>query len=192
MIGSFKNRALRRLWETNDPTGMSATARPRIARILSILESGESIQDLDVPGFRFHVLSGFDPRRYSMRVTGNWRITVACQDGVATAVDRRTFMALKRALPPVHPGEILREDVLPALGLSVVGAAENLGVTRQTLHRIIARKDPRPVTPEMAVRLGKLCGNRPKLWLNLQAAYDLWKAERRVDTRKIPTLHAAD
>lgn len=55
-------------------------------------------------------------------------------------------MALKRALPPAHPGEILREDVLPALDLSVMEAAAKLGVTRQTLHRIIARDNPRPVT----------------------------------------------
>lgn len=101
-------------------------------------------------------------------------------------------MARKRGMPPVHPGEILREDVLPALGLSVLDAAAKLGVTRQTLHRIIAHDNPRPVTPEMAVRLGKLVGNGPRLWLNLQGAYDLWQAERLVDTRKIPTLHAAE
>ena len=101
-------------------------------------------------------------------------------------------MAAKRALPPTHPGEILREDVLPALKLSIVDAAAKLGITRQTLHRIIARRNPRPVTPEMAVRLGKLCGNGPRLWLNLQTAYDLWYAERHVDTRAIPTLQAAE
>jgi antitoxin HigA-1 len=101
-------------------------------------------------------------------------------------------MAIKRGMPPVHPGEVLREDVLPALGLAVADAAEKLGVTRQTLHRIMSLDNPRPVTPEMAVRLGKLCGNGPRLWLNLQSAYDLWEAERRVDTRRIPTLHAAE
>jgi antitoxin HigA-1 len=101
-------------------------------------------------------------------------------------------MATKRGMPPVHPGEILREDVLPALGIAVAEAAEKLGVTRQTLHRIMARENPRPVTPEMAVRLGKLCGNGPRLWLNLQSAYDLWEAQRRVDTRSIPTLPAAE
>jgi addiction module HigA family antidote len=101
-------------------------------------------------------------------------------------------MAPKRAMPPTHPGEILREDVLPALGLTVQDAAAKLGVTRQTLHRIISRDDPRPVTPEMAVRLGKLCGNGPRVWLNLQGAYDLWHAMRRIDTRKIPTMQAAE
>jgi addiction module HigA family antidote len=101
-------------------------------------------------------------------------------------------MAGKKQMPPVHPGEILREDVLPALNLTISDAAAKLGVTRQTLHRIITRRDPRPVTPELAVRLGKLCGNGARLWLNLQSAYDLWWAERRVDTRRIPTLHAAE
>jgi len=101
-------------------------------------------------------------------------------------------MAPRLKRPPTHPGEILREDVLPALDLSVMEAAAKLGVTRQTLHRIIARRNPRPVTPEMAVRIGKLCGNGPRLWLNLQSAYGLWHAQRRIDTRKIPTLHAAE
>ena len=102
-------------------------------------------------------------------------------------------MALKRALPPTHPGEILREDVLPALGLSIVDAARKLGVTRQTLHRIIAKTNPRPVTPEMAVRLGKLCGNGPDLWLNLQKRYDLHRAQQEFGEKikKIPTLEVA-
>ena len=91
MIGSFRSKALRNLWEKNDPTGVSPNARDRISRILSILESGESLSDLDVPGFRFHALKGYDPRRYSMRVTGNWRITFAWQDGVANAVDLEDY-----------------------------------------------------------------------------------------------------
>jgi addiction module HigA family antidote len=77
---------------------------------------------------------------------------------------------------PIHPGEILREDVLPALRLSVTDTATQLGIARQTLHRILAERAA--VTPEMAVRLGKFCGNGPGVWLRLQQAYDLWHAER--------------
>ncbi len=91
MIGSFRSKALRNLWEKNDPSGVNPNARSRIARILSTLESGESLGDLDVPGFRFHALKGFDPKRYSMRVTGNWRITFAWEDGVATAVELEDY-----------------------------------------------------------------------------------------------------
>jgi antitoxin HigA-1 len=77
---------------------------------------------------------------------------------------------------PTHPGELLKEDVLPALRLPVAEAARQLGVSRQTLYKIIAGTSP--VTPEMAVRLGKWCGNGPGLWLRMQQAFDLWHAER--------------
>lgn len=87
---------------------------------------------------------------------------------------------------PTHPGALLREDVLPALHLSVSEAASQLRVSRQTLHRVLAEKIA--VTPDMAVRLGKFCGNGPGLWLRMQAAYDLWRAEQRMkkELRLIP------
>lgn len=92
--------------------------------------------------------------------------------------------------PPTHPGAILREDVIPALGISVSEAARQLGVTRQTLHRIMAEKAS--ITPEMAARLGRFCGNGPGLWLRMQQARDLWDAERRLGAAlaRIP-LHRA-
>lgn len=77
---------------------------------------------------------------------------------------------------PTHPGAILREDVFPELGVTVTAAAQELGVSRQTLHRIL--REQTGVSPEMAVRLGKYCGNGPDLWLRLQAAHDLWQAEQ--------------
>ena len=93
---------------------------------------------------------------------------------------------MKTRRPPTHPGEILREDVLPSLGLSVSAAARQLRVSRQTLHRILAGTSA--VTPEMAVRLGKFCGNGPGLWLRMQATFDLWHAERGLarELEKIP------
>jgi len=93
--------------------------------------------------------------------------------------------------PPVHPGELLREDVLPALDITVSDAARELRVSRQTLHRILSAT--MAVSPEMAVRLGKFCGNGPGLWLRMQAAYDLWHTERRMqkEIKRIPTRRAA-
>jgi antitoxin HigA-1 len=67
----------------------------------------------------------------------------------------------KRA--PVHPGRILREYAVPALKLSKVEIAAHLGISRQTLHDLLAEKQP--ITPQMAVRIGKLLGNGPNLWL---------------------------
>lgn len=96
---------------------------------------------------------------------------------------------IKRGLPAMHPGEILREDILPALGRSKTEIAGLLGISRQTLHDIMTEKQP--VTVGMAVRLGKLIGNGPVFWLNLQRAYDLERAEHEVDVSAIPTLVAA-
>jgi proteic killer suppression protein len=70
---------------------LNPNALSRITRILAIVDGAESIGDLDVPGFRFHALKGFDPRRYSMRVTGNWRITFSWRNGVAGAVDLEDY-----------------------------------------------------------------------------------------------------
>jgi len=98
---------------------------------------------------------------------------------------------LTRGLKPMHPGELLRHDVLPALGKSKTEIARLLGVSRQTLYDILDERQP--VTPAMALRLGKLLGNGPDLWINLQRAYDLAVAERELagEIRKIPTLSAA-
>ncbi len=91
--------------------------------------------------------------------------------------------------PPTHPGEILREDVLPALGLTVTAFANRIGVSRQTAHAVLAEKTA--LTPEMAVRVGKLCGNGPGVWVRMQAALDIWRAERTVDVSGIKTMQAA-
>lgn len=92
---------------------------------------------------------------------------------------------------PHHPGVILGKDILPALRLTVTEGAAKLRVSRQTLHRIIAGRAS--ITPEMAVRLGKLCGNGPGLWLRMQQAHDLRLAEKRLKSElaKIPTVNAA-
>jgi antitoxin HigA-1 len=98
---------------------------------------------------------------------------------------------LLRGLRPMHPGEMLRDDVLPALGKSKSEIARLLGISRQTLYDILDEKQP--VSPAMALRIGKLLGNGPELWINLQRAYDLAVAERELagEIKKIPTLPAA-
>lgn len=92
---------------------------------------------------------------------------------------------------PAHPGSILRLDVLPALGIPIVQAARELGVSRQLLHGILAEK--LPVSAETAVRLGKWCGNDAHLWIALQRDYDLWRAEQKLADQipGIPTHEAA-
>src|SRR5580693_5046585 len=97
---------------------------------------------------------------------------------------------VKIGLPAMHPGELLREDVLPALGRTRTEIARLLGVSRQTLHSILTERAP--VTPEMALRFGKLCGNGPELWLALQSRHDLdrLRKAKEVEIAAIPTLAA--
>jgi len=90
-------------------------------------------------------------------------------------------------MKPTFPGEILREDVLPALRLSVSAAARELRISRQTLHRILSGRQS--ITPEMALRIGQFCGNGPGLWLRMQLRYDLWLAGKRMagELKRIPS-----
>jgi addiction module HigA family antidote len=101
--------------------------------------------------------------------------------------EKKEIAARRPARAPTHPGAILREDVLPAIGEAVASVARKLGVTRQHLYRVLAEKAP--VSPEMAIRLGKFCGNGPELWLRMQQAYDLWHAQRALKAQiaRIPT-----
>ena len=95
------------------------------------------------------------------------------------------------AIRPIHPGEILREDVLPALARPKTEIARLLGISRQTLYDILNEKQP--VTAQMALRLGKLCGNGPAMWMSLQTRYDLQVAEQELAGAldAIPRLEAA-
>lgn len=85
-------------------------------------------------------------------------------------------MARTNGLPPVHPGEVIKEDVLPASRLSVAAAARALGVSRQMLHDILAEK--RPLSAIMCLKLARLFGGSPEMWMRLQASYDLKMASR--------------
>ena len=91
----------------------------------------------------------------------------------------------------MHPGKLLREEILPALDRPKTEIARLLGVSRQALNDLIDKKQP--VMATMALRLGKLCGNGPDLWLNLQQRYDLQRAQAELGERikAIPTLKVA-
>lgn len=77
---------------------------------------------------------------------------------------------------PVHPGEILKEDVLPSLGISVTAAAAALGVSRVTLSRVLNGRAA--ISADMAIRLGEWVGNGAEIWLRMQVAHDLSRASR--------------
>jgi addiction module HigA family antidote len=85
-------------------------------------------------------------------------------------------MNMSKMFNPPHPGETLKEDVLPALGLTVTEAAEQLGVARVTLSRMITGHSA--ISADMAIRLAQWLGGSAEIWLRLQLQYDLWHAEK--------------
>lgn len=92
---------------------------------------------------------------------------------------------------PTHPGEMLREDFITDYGLTVADMAKKLGVSRQSVNELL--RERRAVSPEMALRLGRLFGNSPEFWLNAQRAVDLWVASESVKDQvaRIRPLDAA-
>ena len=90
---------------------------------------------------------------------------------------------------PPHPGEIIREMCIDALGISVTEAAKALGVTRKTLSALLNGRSG--ISAEMALRLSKVFGRSPEAWLKLQLQYDLWKTKQAVDIDDLKKIEAA-
>jgi len=78
-----------------------------------------------------------------------------------------------RIRKPTHPGELIREDLLPETGLSQTQLAQLMDVSRRTVSEIVNER--RRVTPDIAFRLAKVFSSTPELWLNMQQAVDLWE-----------------
>ena len=76
---------------------------------------------------------------------------------------------------PTHPGNIIKEDYLKLLSITIKDMSESLGVSRKTLSKIVNERGS--ITPDMALRLSRALDTTPLLWLNLQRNYDLWIAE---------------
>ncbi|MDX8411756.1 MAG: HigA family addiction module antitoxin [Mariprofundaceae bacterium] len=87
------------------------------------------------------------------------------------------FMITRRPKrQPTHPGEVLREDVLPAMNVTITGFAQRTRMSRQTVHAILACT--RSISPEAALRIGAVVGNGARVWLAMQMEYDLWQSEQ--------------
>ena len=90
---------------------------------------------------------------------------------------------------PTHPDEILREDVIKPLGLTVTEAAKRLGVTRKTLSALLNCKAS--LSPEMAIKIAKATETSPESWFNMQSKLDLWKAsQHNYNVMEFKEIHA--
>lgn len=197
MIRSIRHKGLREVFRDGRSAKVPSELEGRIRRRLDVLDQARELADVNLPGYDLHTLQGHQPPRYAISVNGPWRITFGWDRGEAIAVKIEQY---HQGIPmttatdnverpqrvPTHPGEVLREDVLPALGVTVTQAARDMGISRMTLHRVLTERTS--VTPEMALRLGRYCGNGPDLWLRMQDAHDLWHARQKLGEKieKIP------
>lgn len=85
-------------------------------------------------------------------------------------------MEHRRTRKPTHPGELIREDLLPETGITQSRLAQLMGVSRRTVSEIIHER--RQVTPDIAFRLAKVFNSTPEMWLNMQQSVDLWKTNK--------------
>lgn len=83
----------------------------------------------------------------------------------------------KKTRKPTHPGEVLREDILAPLQLTVTDAAKNLGVTRKALSELLNGKSA--LSPQMAVRISRATNTSAESWLSMQTKLDLWYAQQK-------------
>lgn len=90
---------------------------------------------------------------------------------------------------PPHPGRIIRQECIEALGLTVTAAAAGLGVARKTLSEILSGRSG--ISPEMALRLARAFGSSAEMWLGLQMDYDLAQAQKKAGKIKVQNLRGA-
>lgn len=125
-----------------------------------------------------------------MKMLNTLKAELLADAGTRAAFDAQA--AMPEMFNPPHPGLTLREDVLPALGLTVTEAAAQLGVSRVALSRVLNGRAA--ISPEMALRLeqwlGVEHGGRASAWIAQQAAFDLWQARQAAKRKPLHVRHA--
>ncbi len=91
MIKSFRHKGLRRFYEAGSTAGIQASHRKRLRIQLAALDTAETIEDMDIPGFKLHPLKGSRKRLLSISVSGNWRVTFEFKDGNAYIVNYEDY-----------------------------------------------------------------------------------------------------
>ncbi len=181
--------------------------RPGAVKAIAKLQAATRLMDLrNPPSNRFEALAG-EPGRYSIRIDNKWRVcfrwapseppsegtdplmvpaSPATLRSPTTMIEERATMSYTATdkLPPVHPGEILRDE-LEALDLSARKFAEAIGVPPNAVTQIL--RGERGISAEMALRLGIAFGTDERYWMNLQNSYDA-KVARAKMADKLPTI----
>ena len=153
-------------------------------RKLKQLDDAGSLEDLKVPpGNRLELLKADRAGRYSIRINDRYRVCFRWEAGRAYEVEIVDDTQEGDMTPRkqqvwgwnIHPGEILREEFLKPMGISVYRLAKEIRLSRSRLNDIVREK--RAISADTAVRLGRYFGTTPQFWMNMQASYELRQAE---------------
>ena len=189
MIRSSKNPGARDVFDGIDSEAALKTLPRELhenaRRKMDLLNSAVSLQSLSLPGLRLEALGGDQKGQHSIRINKRYRICFKWEKGVRSRPKVGINTGLSRTdekeqhmrrLPkhrrPSHAGEVLRENFLELVGLTQKEAAQRLRISYPRMNELVNGK--RRVTPETALRFGRLTGTDPAFWLNLQQAVDLW------------------
>ena len=201
MIKSFRGRHPQELLATGKARRFPSDEAKQASRKLEYLDLATEPDDLTMPqGNRRHELKDDRKGRYSFSANDQWRTCLRFLGGDACDVEICGYHQMRCSMNianagikrrPTHTGETLREDFLPDCDRTVSAFAEAVGASRQSINEL--PRGRRAVSPEMALRLDRLFGNRPDSWLNAQRAVDLWYAGQATenDVRRIKPLGAA-
>ena len=183
MIRSFKDRSTEAVYNGESPKGFPSDLVKVARRKLGYLDAAVDLRDLRLPpGNRLEALSG--DRRGQAFDPGQRPVPDLLPMDAGRTRRRRSDrlplgeFAMAKKLPPLHPGEVLREEFLVPLGLSPGALAKAMGVPRTRVERIAAESTG--ITADTALRLSKALGTSAQVWLNLQNRYDVETAERAI------------
>lgn len=205
MIKSFADKSTAALFAGCSVKGVAHQIQQQArARLLAVDAAGQ-LDDLRFsPGDRLEALRGDRRGQHSLRVNDQWRICFAWRNSAAWNVAAADYQrddamsGIKREdldagridfggvisgtrLPLVHPGEILRDDFLRPMKISVYTLGQAIKVTRSRVNDIVLGR--RGITADTAFRLARYFGTSPEFWINLQARYDLDAADRKLRRR---------
>lgn len=196
MIRSFASPETERFFAAGESRRLPPEVRKRAAMRLTQIHAATRLEDLRFPpSNRLEALKHDRRGQWSIRISDQWRVCFRFEGGDALDVEivdyhRGNAMTIISGLPPIHPGEFLRE-ALEQIGTSQAEFARAIGVSPMRISHVL--KGTRPVTAELALLFGKAFGQSPHYWLNLQAAHDLGTAARAIRRRILavrPLAHA--
>ncbi len=201
MIKHFAHAGLRKFFETGSKAGIQPHHADRLRKQLGALNHATRPEDMGVPAWGLHALSGGMAGCWSVSVNANWRLTFRFEDGHAYVVDYQDYHQQHQGTMkhqetimtpmhnPPHPGAVLSDWLEGLDGITITAFAAHLGVTRATLSRIL--NGHASITPDIAIRLEEALGASREMWCGMQMAYDLWIAAQKPRKRIEPLAQPA-